>query len=174
MISKYDEACQLYDEEQYEQSYNIFYTLAKNGDIDSQKNIANMLLYGLGTKKDEEEAYLWYKRIADSGDSKSQHAISGCYIHGLYGFPVDYDLAIKYLKEASKENYAAAKYDLAIMYFNGNGVVKDKNKARELLEENSKNGHNDSMKLLATYYLKGEFGFLNIFQCIKYLKMMKA
>lgn len=67
-----------------------------------------------------------------------------------------------------------AKYDLAIMYFNGNGVVKDKNKALELLEENAKNGHKKSIELLAIYYLKGEFGFFKIFQCIKYLKMMKV
>ena len=172
MINKYNEASQLYDEKDYKKSYSIFYILAKNGDIDSQKNIANMLLHGLGIEEDEEEAYRWYKRVADTGDSKSQYAISNCYIHGLYGFSVNYTLAVEYLKKASKDNYMPAKYDLSIMYFNGNGVIKDKNKARELLEVNTKNGHKKSMKLLALYYLKGEFGFFKIFQCFKYLKMM--
>ena len=174
MINKYNEACQLYDEQNYEKAYHLFYNLAKNGNIDSQKNIANMLLHGLGTKKDEEAAYLWYKQIADAGDSKSQHAIANCYIHGSYGFPINYTLAVEYLKKASKDNYIPAKYDLAIMYFNGQGVAKDKNKARELLEQNAKNGHKKSMKLLALYYMRDEFGFLKIFQCFKYLKMMTA
>ena len=90
MIAKYNVACELYNENKFEEAYDIFFTLAKNGDCESQKTIANMLLYGQGIKMDEDSAYTWYKKAADSGDKVSQHLISGCYIHGMYGFEVNF------------------------------------------------------------------------------------
>ena len=169
MENEYDIAIELYDQKKYKEAYDIFYTLAKNDDYESQKNVANMLIYGLGVKKDEHIGYMWYKKIADTGDEICQHSIAGCYIHGLYGFEINFEKAVTYLQKASDQGYSPAIHDLAIMLINGNGIKKDKDEARKLLEENVQKGYNKSGKLLATYCLTGKFGIFNIFTCLKYL-----
>ena len=168
----FDKAWDLYDEENYKEAYPLFYALAEQGHCNSKHQVADMLFLGEGVEKDDITAYKWYQEAADGGSAKALHIISTCYIHSTEGYPQDYVKAVEYLQKASHYNYVPAKHDLAIMYFNGNGVLEDKKKTEELLKENCEVDYEDSILLLAQYYKSGTYGFINRFKAFKYVMQL--
>jgi len=170
-VKDYSYAISLYDKGSYSEALNIFLDLDK--EYKSQYMLGGMFYYGLGTKKDEQKAYMYYKCAADNGEAISQHLIGNCYLHGTYGFTKDFSKALKYIKESSRQDYPNAIHDLAIMYMEGIGIKANRVYARELLEKNCKNDYLDSLKLLIEYYIKGYFGFMNRWNLVKIYSLSK-
>jgi len=172
-VKDYSYAISLYDKEIYDEAFKVFLGLAENEDYRSQYMLGNMLYYGLGAKKDEQKAYVWYERASNNGEAISQHLIGNCYLHGSYGFTKNFTKAFEYINKSSLEDYPNATHDLAIMYMQGIGIEADREYAKKLLEKNCKNKYLDSIKLLIEYYIKGYFGFLNRLNLVKIYLLSK-
>ena len=111
MSLDYNTACNAYENEDYKTAFELFFGLAKEGDVSSQMNIANMLLHGLGVNKDEEKAYECYQQAADNEDSEAQ------YLYGWFCIKNTKEAeGLKYLNASSEANYEEAVYDLAGIY----------------------------------------------------------
>jgi len=140
----YNTACNAYENEDYKTAFELFFGLAKEGDVSSQMNIANMLLHGLGVNKDEEKAYECYQQAADNEDSEAQ------YLYGWYCLEKDnFEEGLKYFNLASNADYEKAVDDLAGFYSFGMYECKvDMKKAAILYERSVLLGNEESMNAL--------------------------
>jgi len=71
----FKKASKLYDEQQFEQAYNMYFDLAQIGHKPSQFNIGIMYLEGTGVKKDLIKAYSWVK-LSDESKGQEQDLLS--------------------------------------------------------------------------------------------------
>ncbi|BDQ36760.1 hypothetical protein SYK_11200 [Pseudodesulfovibrio nedwellii] len=68
----------------------------------------------------------------------------------------DYDTAITKYEYAAENDNANAKYALATMYMEGEGVEKDMNKALQLLEQACDQEQKDALLMLGLFYVYGD------------------
>jgi len=170
MSTDYKQACSEYDKGNYAVAYERFYALAMDEDASSQLKIANMLLHGIGSKKDVEKAYVWYKKAADNHDSEAQ------YIYGWYCIKEGKEKeGIKYLAQSGDGGYADAVCDLAGFFLRGLHTCEpDMNKAMTLFEQAAFMGKKEALgglfytKRMQEGQLKTIVYFLkNIFNLVK-------
>lgn len=64
-------------------------------------------------------------------------------------------------KELVEQNNPQAMHELALIYLKGDGIVKNINKAQELLEKASELGNSESTYILAKLYLSNKTQFYN-------------
>lgn len=138
----YNTACNAYENEDYKTAFELFFKLAKEGDVSSQMNIANMLLHGIGVEKDEEKAYECYLQAADNGDDEAQ------YYYGWHCLKTENESkGLKYLNLAEEQAHNDATYDLAGIYAHGMYKCElDLDKACKLYEKSIGNGKEDAVK----------------------------
>ena len=58
--------------------------------------------------------------------------------------------------KAAERGHAVAQYNLAVLYFNGNGVRRDFGRAAELLTTSAEKGNTDAQFLLGRIYFTGQ------------------
>lgn len=103
---------------EYRDAVTIWRTLAQEGDVVAQRNLALMYQRGRGVSKDLREAASWYRRAADQGDAGAQLALGAMYQTGR-GTPQDYDVAASLYRKAMRGGSARAAYRLAMMHRSG-------------------------------------------------------
>ena len=94
-----------------------------------------MFKYGKGCKLNFNKARKWFEKSAKLGNDKAAYSLGYLYLKGLGNVAQNYEEAIKWFK---KSDYSMAKYWLGVCYYKGYGVVKNIQKANELLETNFK------------------------------------
>ena len=104
--------------------------VSKNGDIFAQNELADMYLYGYGTKENEEEGIKWLKKSAEAGYWRTMNQLGN-----LFYNRGDYEKAIEWYKKSFEKGCDWGGLFLAACYQKGNGVRQDKFKALELLKE---------------------------------------
>lgn len=100
---------------------------ADSGDFKCQHLLGRYYYNGIGVKLDKKEALRWFKGAADKGSQGAAYMAGKLYADKTVGN--DMELAVKYYESAKwiPEAYMA----LAELYDKGNGVIMDKQKARE-------------------------------------------
>ena len=68
--------------------------------------------------------------------------------------PTSIQKGVKWLEQASKQNYAPALFELASLYEQGNYVTADMSKAFDLYEQAAKQGNRDAQYNLGILYLR--------------------
>ena len=96
--------------------------------------IGKMYCYGLGTAKDEAEAFKWFEKSAVAGNKFAQFSIGNCYYYGS-GIEQNYEKAFRWYKASAEQGQPYAQYALAQMYSRGEAVLKDDAKAKEYYEK---------------------------------------
>ena len=89
------------------------------------------------------------------GDAEAQYRLSGYYSDGK-GVTQSTPLAVFYLEESAKQNYAPAQVALGRRYDTGNGVQKNPVHALELYQTAAKQGNAEAENALAESYHSGE------------------
>jgi len=119
---------------------------AQQGDIGSMFDTGRNYLIGYGVEKNTKEAYKWLKQYESNATGNDLAEVqqiladfddNGDYFEGLHQYT---GVAIDYFKR-SLTGDTEAKYQLAMCYMNGEGVEKDKRKARSLLQEAANEGN---------------------------------
>jgi len=146
--SKYNLACDYYYDEKYEKSFTLFLELANKNDVESQAMIANMLLHGIGTSKNEKKAYEWYKKAAENNAPESQYWL------GTYMLKQNHIKdGISWLDKAANNNFTIALHDLGCYYYNGKYVNQNTEKSifylKKALMEGRKEAFSDFFNALA-------------------------
>ncbi len=163
MNTNYNSACDEYDLKNYTKAFELFYQLALDGDSDSQANIANMLLHGLGTDVDEDTAYYWYKKSAENNDKKSQ-----CW-YGLHlQEKKQYEEAFEWFCKSALQNYPPAQYYYGKYLFLGLGCTMTKKEALKNIILSANNDNIDALVFLTHKCLHGKCGILNFFRAFKW------
>jgi len=136
-------------------AYKIFSKYAQEDDSYSQVCLGYLMVHGIGVDKNEEEGYTWIKKSADSHDPLGEYWYAKSIIKH------DEALALKYFMLSSEQGNKDAKHDYALCLLEGIGCKIEKQKAIEVLKENFKDGHLESMRFLAYYGIRFEFGHIN-------------
>lgn len=79
------------------------------------------------------------------------------YLNGE-GVPVNYKEALKWFKEAAKQNVVEAMFTLGIMYEQGIGINKDEDKAFHHYLKSAQGGYEDAQYRMGSIYLDGLLG----------------
>jgi len=86
--------------------------------------IGKMHCYGLGTEKNETEAFKWFERAAIAGNKYAQFSLGNMYFYGS-GVEQNYDKAFSWYKASASQGQPYAQYAVAQMYADGQAVAKD-------------------------------------------------
>ncbi|PVU92255.1 hypothetical protein BB561_003946 [Smittium simulii] len=106
---------------------------------------------------DKPEGIRLIEHAANLGSSKAMCKIGTFYEHGVYGYDIDINAALKYFMLASSQNNSEAKYILAQYYTNGdnNNQNIDYSLAFKYSHQAAELGNAEAMALVANLYING-------------------
>ncbi|MBL0460824.1 tetratricopeptide repeat protein [Aeromonas dhakensis] len=107
---------------------------ADAGDAIAQFELGQKYRLGQGVKRNNSEAFHWYKKSAEQGESRSQNAIGVMYKLGL-GVKKDYKQALIWYQKSAAQGNSQAQFNLGLMHLNGQGVDKNYSHAKELFHQ---------------------------------------
>lgn len=87
------------------------------GDVFAQNEVADMYLYGMGTKKSVEQAVYWLEKAGAAGFWRPLNKLGELYCYGE-GVPMDKKKGKAYFERAAKTGYGDAEGNLAMCYYN--------------------------------------------------------
>ena len=97
---------------------------AKDGNADSQYDLGNMHMKGVGTNIDYRQAVKTFEQSASQGHIKSAYKLGLIYYEGN-DIKRDGKKAYKWFRQAAENGYPAAQYYLGKLFADGTGVRKD-------------------------------------------------
>ena len=112
-------------------------------------------------KKDYVKAVSFWKPLAEQGHIEAINSMGDLYATEDYiptCLPEDYAQASYYFKQGTLRGNAHSMYRLGLLYHDGLGVKKDKNRARDLFRKAAeKEGHSGAAYALATSQYHNEY-----------------
>ena len=114
-------------------------SLAKQGDLVSQIELANAYRNGIGVTQDYKTAVKWFTLAAQQGDAVSQFNLGIMYSFGL-GVVPNFKPAVKWYKLAAEQGNPLAQYNLGRLYYLGKGVPENLVYAHMWAQQASSNG----------------------------------
>jgi TPR repeat protein len=130
------------------------YAAASYGNAEAQLYWAQMLLDGYGTQRDVQGAFRWFKIAAASKNVEAINMLGRCYERG-WGTPVDCEKAAACYREAAEQSHDWARYNLASLLLDGNGVERDVGLAFDLLTQAAAQDHVKSMTVIGHFHEHG-------------------
>lgn len=125
-----------------QRAYSWYQKAAREGDAEAQLRLGMLLLEGRGVSADKAKAQHWIRKSALGGNHNAQLAL------GVMLADVDpQDSAIWYRKSADQGNLLAMQ-NLALIYFTGQGVAIDQQKALLLAQQAVAQGNQQAKSLL--------------------------
>ena len=122
--------------------------------------VSDKILYEKGKELEDAEKYTealeMYKKAGEMGNADGLFRAGKFYHEGRNGVEVKYDLARKYYEKAIELNNDKAMNNLANMYFEGIGVIKNIAKANELYKKAADLGNVHAMYNLGNNYYNGD------------------
>jgi TPR repeat protein len=103
---------------------------AAGGDSKAQIRIAWMYEKGIGVRKDPKKAVVWFRKAAEADESEAQFALGYRLFRGK-GTPANPNEGVLWIKKASDQGLAEAQLFLAIIYLNGDEVLKSTSASME-------------------------------------------
>lgn len=94
---------------------------AKNGDAESQTELARMYEEGNGVKQSDAEAIKWYTLAAEQGDKVAQNNLAVFYEMGI-GVEKDEKKAFDLYLKSAEQGYADAQFNAGSALLGGRGV----------------------------------------------------
>lgn len=112
------------ENQDYMNAYQIFKTLADQGDAEAQHNLAILYRQGKGVMQDSKLAAEWFRKAADQDLSSAQYYLGHMYDVGD-GVEKSPELAVKWYQKAAQQGNPMAQTNLGVAYIAGEGVKQD-------------------------------------------------
>jgi TPR repeat protein len=125
VLAGFDEGIAAYEANNLPLAFEEFHESAQQGHADSQYNLGLMHEHGIGVRKDEQAAIVWYRKAAEQGNSNAQFNLAVLYENGR-GSTVDFAQANHWYRKAAAQGDALAIGNLGMLYIRGQGVQQDK------------------------------------------------
>ncbi|MCF5722068.1 tetratricopeptide repeat protein [Pseudomonas syringae] len=129
---------------------------AKEGVVDAQALLGQILLEGRGIAQDEALALRWFQIAAQGGHLMARNMAGRCLEHG-WGGTADEAQAARQYCIAAEAGLDWAQYNYANLLATGRGVVEDQPQALAFYRLAAEQGHAKSMNLLGRYLEDGRF-----------------
>lgn len=147
---------------------------AEKGNPESQYQLANRLLKGLGgVPRDEAEAIVWYRKAAEQGHAAAQHALAGTYETGRLVAKDDAQ-AMGWFRKAAEQGHESSLLALALAYEYGRGVAKDDVQAAEWYRKLAERGSALAQYDLGMRYVNGKGVAVNLVEAFKWTSLAVA
>lgn len=142
---------------------------AKNGDLRSQKKLANTYYYGgKGIAINLRESFKWYARAANQNDAEAQHQLGMMYLNAK-GTRQDFNLAYVWLRKSAKKGHAKAQNALAYIYETGMVAHKSMQNALKWYQKSAQQGYSHAQFNLGILYWQGKGIEKNLLKAYKWL-----
>lgn len=138
-----------------EEMFKTAQKAAEDGDIEAQAELGYYYAKGIGTERDELQAFNWYFNAADQGDVNSQFNLGVMYAKGR-GVKQNYTESFHWYKEAALSGDSRAQATVAMMCSKGIGTDKDETKAFDWYLKSAKQGHANSQFAVGECFAKGK------------------
>ena len=122
--------------------------LTKQGDSRAQYNLGVMHSYGNGVPQDHAKAVFWLQKAAKQGHAEAQYWSWHKKITDDAMKNAEQNFAEK---RAAEHGNAAAQYSLRVKYYNGQGVVRDRQKGCDLIRASVKQGNKPAIEMYNEY-----------------------
>ncbi len=129
-------------EQNYQKAFQFFTDSANAGETASQYNLGIMYLQGTGTERNTKQARQWLSKAANNGDSNAQMTL------GVLLQETDINASLHWYNQAAEQNNPYALYNLAIMYWQGEQLPQDLERAGYFARLANQQGHEKSAELL--------------------------
>ena len=138
------------------QNYDFLIALraAQKGSSEAQFNLGAMYTKGLGVKRDQTEAFNWYRKAAEQGHAGAQFNLGLMYEKGQ-GVEQDYAQAVNWYRKAAEQGNAGAQCNLGVMYAKGLGVKRDQTEAFNWYHKAAEQGDTVAQSNLGVMYQYG-------------------
>jgi len=127
---------------------------AKEGVVDAQALLGQILLEGRGIERDEALAVRWFRIAAHGGHLMARNMLGRCLEHG-WGCGADAVAAAREYRLAAEAGLDWGLYNYANLLATGRGVAEDQNQALACYRQAAELGHAKSMNLLGRYLEEG-------------------
>jgi TPR repeat protein len=127
---------------------------AREGVVDAQALLGQILLDGQGIAQDQPLALRWFEIAARSGHLMARNMLGRCHEHG-WGCVANAAVAARHYRIALDGGLDWAMYNYANLLATGRGVVEDQLQALGLYRRAAELGHAKSMNLLGRYLEEG-------------------
>lgn len=127
---------------------------AREGVLDAQALLGQILLDGQGIELDQALALRWFEIAARGGHLMARNMLGRCHEHG-WGCVADASVAAQHYRVAADAGLDWAMYNYANLLATGRGVVEDQIQALHLYRRAAEMGHAKSMNLLGRYLEEG-------------------
>ena len=132
----HERAWALVEAEDYSAALELYSHLAEAGSSVAHDVIGWMHLTGRGTAKDPGVARLWFQKASEAGYSWGQYHLG--YIAMLEG---NFDVARGWFEKAASQGHTTAEYRLGVLYWLGQGVPADQERAYGHFNKAAEKGH---------------------------------
>ncbi|WP_241824461.1 MULTISPECIES: tetratricopeptide repeat protein [Pseudomonas] len=127
---------------------------AREGVLDAQALLGQILLDGRGIEQDQPLAVRWFDIAARQGHLMARNMLGRCHEHG-WGCAADASVAARHYRIAAEAGLDWAMYNYANLLAIGRGVIEDQTQALNLYRCAAELGHAKSMNLLGRYLEEG-------------------
>lgn len=127
---------------------------AREGVLDAQALLGQILLDGQGIEQDQPLAVRWFEIAAQGGHLMARNMLGRCHEHG-WGCVADAAVAVVHYRQAADAGMDWAMYNYANLLATGRGVIEDQLQALNLYRQAAELGHAKSMNLLGRYLEDG-------------------
>ncbi|WP_415773221.1 tetratricopeptide repeat protein [Pseudomonas sp. LB3P38] len=127
---------------------------AREGVLDAQALLGQILLDGQGIEQDQPLAVRWFEIAAQGGHLMARNMLGRCHEHG-WGCVADVSVAAGHYRQAAEAGLDWALYNYANLLATGRGVTEDQLQALKLYRQAAELGHAKSMNLLGRYLEDG-------------------
>lgn len=131
-------------------AYQWYLKAARQGLVGAQLKVGTMLLEGRGVAANRASAQHWIRKAADAGNSNAQVAM------GVMLAEVDPGESLSWYQRSAEQGNALALQNLALVYYAGQGVEADHEKAAELAQQAIDAGNSEAASLLSLIRLETE------------------
>ena len=138
----------------YEDAFEEWQELARQGDSRAQYRLAQMFDEGIWVREDDQTALQWYQQAAEQGSIVARYELALMYLLGR-GVRQDHSQSAHWYKGLAEDGYATAQYLLGGMYEDGTGVAKDVPRAILWYRRAGEQGSIGAQARLGEMYLQG-------------------
>lgn len=130
-------------------------TAARQGSLDAQTMLGQLLLEGRGIQRDPALAVTWFRIAAQKGHAMAYNMLGRCLEHG-WGIEANLAEAAEQYRVAAEAGLDWGQYNLANLLATGRGVQRDPPQAFALYKRAAVQGHAKSMNLVGRYFEEGQ------------------
>jgi TPR repeat protein len=168
-LAGWEEAESAFKRQDWTQAVKELRPLAQAGNHQAQGRLGYILLNGLGTAANQQEAIPLLTSAAEKGDALAQFALGSAYFQGK-GVTVNRDQALIWFMRAADQGQGNALNNLGQIYFQGIGVPKNETKALEYLRKAADKGISASWETIGVAYWHGRGVPVDRNQAVGWLK----